>query len=176
MANKAAQSAFFLGTGMQIIKKILGVILFASMVGISVITLMQLFARHLSIEFPGGGELAQLAAVWLYFMGMAHATFNGTHIQGGIEELITNRVATRAMRAVAVVALLLFSVIGLYLSVDMFVTTLAKKYVSIYYGIPMVFSVAALVLGFFLNVVAVIWRALTGAAFSDAAAASHIEV
>ena len=143
---------------MQYLKKLVGAIVFVSMVAVSVATLAQLFARHLSLEFPGGGEL-----------GMAHATFNGTHIQGGIEELVTNTAAKRVMRAVSVAALLLFSIIGLYLSVDMFATTVKHKYLSIYYQMPMAISVAAVVLGFFLNVVAILWRIFTGQALVRAA-------
>lgn len=154
---------------MQYLKKLVGAIVFVSMVAVSVATLAQLFARHLSLEFPGGGELAILFAIWLYFMGMAHATFNGTHIQGGIEELVTNTTAKRVMRAVSVAALLLFSIIGLYLSVDMFATTVKHKYLSIYYQMPMAISVAAVVLGFFLNVVAILWRIFTGQALVRAA-------
>lgn len=154
---------------MENIKKIVGAIVFVSMVSVSVATLAQLFARHLSIEFPGGGELAILFAIWLYFMGMAHATFNGTHIKGGIEELVRNETAKRSMRVISVLALLLFSIIGLYLSVDMFATTMKHKYVSIYYQMPMTISVAAVVLGFFLNVVAIVWRIFTGKALAAAA-------
>lgn len=153
---------------MEYLKKLVGAIVFVSMVGVSVVTLAQLFARHFSIEFPGGGELAILFAIWLYFMGMAHATFNDTHIQGGIEELVTNDVAKRVMRAISVAVLLLFSIIGLYLSVDMFATTVKHKYVSIYYQMPMTLSVAAVVLGFFLNVVAILWRIFTGRALARA--------
>lgn len=154
---------------MENLKKMVGAIVFVSMISVSVATLAQLFARHLSIEFPGGGELAILFAIWLYFMGMAHATFNGTHIQGGIEELIPHAAAKRVMRMISVVALLLFSIIGLYLSVDMFATTVKHRYVSIYYQMPMTISVAAVVLGFFLNVVAILWRIFTGKALVRAA-------
>lgn len=145
---------------MNYLKRSIEMIIFISLVGVTTIIMIQMIARHLNLTFAGGEELAVLFSVWLYFLGMALATFNEAHIQGGIEELIKNKILIYSCRVISIVVFLLFSIIGLYFSIIMLSNNIKNNYMTVVYQMPVVIYDVALIVGFVLNIIIIAWHSL----------------
>lgn len=136
---------------MNIVINLLRYLLFACMSAVAILIFVQLIFRNTDISISGFDELVGICAIWAYFFGMAHSTLSKSHIKGGLEELIDNVFARKAFLIISFMALLLFSIISLIVSIQIFITAYVHKYVTLYFSIPVTISIAALIVGFALN-------------------------
>ena len=131
-------------------------VLFACIVWVTALIFIQVIFRNTGISISGFDEMIGIAAIWTYFLGMALATRMNGHIEGGLNELIHNDGLKKLLRAVSMIALLVFSAIGLALSIQSLATTYEHDYRTLYYELPVAISIWALVVGFALNIVFIV--------------------
>jgi|GEM_PF-3769861 len=145
---------------MNFLTKLIRVLMVVGLVTVSLLTFIQVVFRNMDISISGYDELIGINAIWVYFLGMALASALNSHIKGGVDELITHQGLRRILEMISHVALLVFSIISLYISIRLSTIAYAKSYTTIYFSIPVVFSLLALVVGFTLNIFFVIHHML----------------
>lgn len=138
---------------MKILIILLRYLLFICLSAVTILVFVQFIFRNTDVSISGFEELIGIFAIWAYFMGMAHSTLSNSHIKGGLEELINNLRVRSFLSKLGFLAMVLFSLISLIVSVHVFITAYIHKYVTLYFSIPVTFSIAALVIGFALNLV-----------------------
>jgi len=145
---------------MSFLTKLIRVLMVVGLVTVSLLTFIQVVFRNMDISISGYDELIGINAIWVYFLGMALASALDSHIKGGMDELITHQGFRKVLGVISHVALLAFSIISLYISIRLSFIAYAKAYATIYFSIPVVFSLLALVVGFTLNIFFVIHHLL----------------
>ncbi|MFA7438528.1 TRAP transporter small permease [Castellaniella sp.] len=145
---------------MRHIEKIIQVLLFVYILIVVGLTVLQVIFRNMGVSISGYDEIIGIAAIWSYFLGMAHTTLTDSHIKGGLDELITNPTAKYLLGMLSNVGLLLFSVIALVASIGICMTALSLDYRTLYFDIPVALSLFALVVGFGLNILFIVMRGI----------------
>ncbi|MFA5632743.1 MAG: TRAP transporter small permease subunit [Porticoccaceae bacterium] len=145
---------------MRYIEKIIQVLLFFYILIVVGLTFLQVVFRNIGVSISGYDEIIGIAAIWSYFLGMAHTTLTNSHIKGGLDELIANAAIRQFLGILSSIGLLLFSMIALTASVGIFMTALSLNYRTLYFDIPVALSLFALVIGFGLNIVFILMRAV----------------
>jgi len=112
----------------------------------------QVFLRYvIQSPFLGIEELAPLFALWVYFLGMAHATRERDHISGGILTLIFKKPALiHSIRMIGTILCIIAVVIFGYYSNKFALFNLKLGRTSIYMGYSKAFWDFSVVAGFVL--------------------------
>lgn len=143
---------------MKYVKRLVQVLLFFYLMVVVGLTFIQVIFRNMDVSISGYDEIIGIAAIWSYFLGMAHTTLTDSHVKGGMDELISNRKARNLLSALSNVGLVLFSAIALMASIDIFMTAFALNYRTLYFDIPITLSASALIVGFGLNILFIVMR------------------
>ncbi|NYT59205.1 TRAP transporter small permease subunit [Alcaligenaceae bacterium] len=143
---------------MTYIKRLIQILLFVYLLIVVLLTFTQVVFRNFGISISGYDEIIGIAAIWSYFLGMAHTTLTDSHIKGGLDELIKNETVKNILGNISNLGLLIFSMIALMASIDIFITAFTHDYRSLYFNIPITLSASALVVGFGLNILFIVAR------------------
>ena len=128
---------------------VLRVVLIVALLFITGLTAIQAFLRYgFESSIHGAEELTLLAAVWLYFIGMAYATAVRDHVGGGLGLKFLERGYWPMVRVVvcAVVA-----VIFTYFGWKLFESIYENDFRTVSLALPKAFWVASFLVGSFLT-------------------------
>ena len=152
MANKLNKIWSTTDTGL--VKFVESIVIVAAL-ALALVMVAQIIMRYwLMLPFLGIEETSVLLGLWLYLLGGAYCTRQGTHIKGGIVHLVfkkpkTQRSVRFAMSLVCVIASIIFS----YWSIWYLITIITIHKLSTYLHWPMSIWVGCLPLGFVLMTV-----------------------
>ncbi len=146
--------------------KIFHAIMACSNIAICVMILAGAFMRYvLKKDFYGQEELVLLVAFWMYFLGSAVATREGTQVSA---DLVTSLMRSEKQKAVmvlirTVITLALFGILTKW-AYGYFAWSLQMRPTTAVYKIPMYIVHASLLLSFGLSVLYEVWHVVRAAA------------
>ncbi len=103
-------------------------------------------------------EMSVLLALWLYFIGAAHCTRNGSHIGGGFIDIWLTGRKLRIVKAIAIVIDFIIVVIFEILSIKYFIYLLGSNKSSLYLRMNKSVWEASMVVGFGLMAIFLIYH------------------
>lgn len=91
---------------------------------LALLMLVQVLGRYvLRTPFIGVEELLSLAAIWLYFLGAAYATRNGSHVGGGVvEDFVRSPLVAAAIKvladAISLLVVCIYAILAVRYTID----------------------------------------------------------
>ena len=102
----------------------------------------------------GTDELASMVAVWVYFIGAAHATHTRTHIEGGVvATFIKKQLIVDSIRLVVLIFTLIVGFMLVYMAYDWCLWTIQNDVTTTSLFFPTIYGEVAMLIGAVLMVV-----------------------